>query len=117
MAWMPLDWLRSDTPHEANSPAAKIPPGLCLAGLVVRTVFIVALLLVTLRVSMPQSETIWTAYETPGDLIRFALGLAVSLWVVSQLFTVPKDAQAYRTWLYLGLAAVPFALICVFAVW
>jgi hypothetical protein len=22
MAWMPLDWLRSDTPHEANSPVA-----------------------------------------------------------------------------------------------
>src|SRR5690349_172039 len=116
MAWMPLDWLRSDTPHEANSPPAEIPPGLRIAGTVVRTIFIVALLLVTLRVSMPQSETIWTVYETPGDLIRLALGLAVCIWVVSQLFVVPKDARAYRTWLYLGLAALPFALILVVVV-
>jgi hypothetical protein len=66
---------------------------------------------------MPQSETIWTAYETPGDLIRMALGFVVCLGIVIQLFMAPKDAQAYRTWLYLGLAAVPFALICVFAIW
>jgi hypothetical protein len=117
MAWMPLDWLRSDTPREANSPAANIPLGLRIAGLVVRTIFIVALLLVTLRVSMPQSETIWTVYETPRDLIRLALGLAVCTWAVSQLFVVPKDARAYRTWLYLGLAALPFALILVAVVW
>jgi hypothetical protein len=117
MSWMPLDWLRSDTPREANSPAAEIPPGLRIVGTVVRTVFIVALLLVTLRVSMPQSETIWTAYETPGDLVRLGLGLAVSIWAVSQLFVVPKDARAFRTWLYLGLAAVPFVLILVVVVW
>jgi hypothetical protein len=55
-------------------------------------VFIVALLLVTLRVSMPQSETIWTAYETPGDLVRLGLGLAVCIWAVSQLFVVPNMA-------------------------
>jgi hypothetical protein len=36
---------------------------------------------------------------------------------VAQLFILPKDAQAYRTWLYLGLAAVPFALILVVAAW
>lgn len=75
------------------------------------------MLVVTVRVSMPQSETIWTAYETPGDLVRMTLGLAVCAWIVIQLFTLPKDAQAYRTWLYLGAAAVPFALLCVFAVW
>ena len=83
----------------------------------VRAVFIACLLAITVRVSMPQSETIWTAYETPGDLIRMALGFVVCLGIVIQLFMAPKDAQAYRTWLYLGLAAVPFALICVFATW
>jgi len=39
------------------------------------------------------------------------------LWIAAQLFAVPKDAQAHRTWLYLGLSAVPFALICALAVW
>ena len=117
MSWMPIEWARRATSREAKSPVSKIPNGLRIAGTILRTIFIVAVLLVTLRVSMPQSETFWTAYETPGDLIRLALGLAICVWVVVQLFTVPKDAQAYRTWLYLGLAAVPFALICVFAVW
>ncbi len=117
MSWMPIEWARRVHHPEAKLPVSKIPAGLRIAGTVLRTVFIVSLLLVTLRVSMPQSTTLWTAYETPGDLIRMALGFVVCLWIGIQLFTVPKDAQAYRTWLYLGLAAVPFAVICVFAVW
>jgi len=117
MSWMPIDWLRSDGIRSENSPAGKIPPRLRIAGLIVRTIFIIALLLIVVRVSLPQSETIWTAYDTPGDLIRLLLGLAVCIWAVAQLFILPKDAQAYRTWLYLGLAAVPFALILVIAAW
>ena len=66
---------------------------------------------------MPQSETYWSAYETPGDLVRLVLGIAVCIWLVVQLFRGPRDANGYRTWLYLGLAAVPFALICLIAVW
>jgi TRAP-type C4-dicarboxylate transport system permease small subunit len=85
--------------------------------MLLRAVFIIALVLVMLRVSMPQNETIWTAYDTPGDLIRMALGFAVCIWLVIQLFNMPKDAAGYRTWLYLGLAAVPFALICLVYVW
>ena len=82
-----------------------------------RALFIAALLVVTVRVSSPQSETIWSAYETPGDLIRLALGLLVCVWIVVQMFMVPKDPEGYRTWLYLGLVAVPFAIICAIAVW
>jgi len=84
---------------------------------VLRALFIAALLVVTVRVSSPQSETIWSAYETPGDLIRLALGLLVCVWIVVQMFMVPKDPEGYRTWLYLGLVAVPFAIICAIAVW
>jgi hypothetical protein len=102
---------------EAELPASKVSPALRIAATFLRIVFICVLVAVTLRVSRPQSETIWSAYETPGDLIRMILGLALSVWFVIQLFRGPKDADGYRTWLYLGLAAVPFALICLFAVW
>jgi hypothetical protein len=37
--------------------------------------------------------------------------------MVAHLFILPKDAAAYKTWVYLGLALVPLALIWAFAVW
>lgn len=91
--------------------------GLRLAAIALRTVFILTLLVLAVRVSLPQSETIWSAYETPADLVRMLLGLGLCLWFVILLFQGPRDARGYRTWLYLGLAAVPFALICLWAVW
>ncbi len=100
-----------------KSSGSNLPFGLRVLGVVLRTIFVASLVLVTVRVSLPQNETIWTAYETPGDLIRLALGIAVCMWLALQLFWKPKDPQAYRTWIYIGLATVPFALICVFAVW
>jgi len=72
---------------------------------------------VTARVSLPQSESIWSAYETPGDLIRMALGFAVCLWIIIHLFMLPKDAEGYRTWVYLGLVAAPLAVAFAVAVW
>ena len=45
------------------------------------------------------------------------LGFALCVWFAILLFQGPRDAHGYRTWLYLGLVAVPFALICLFAVW
>ena len=105
-----------------NPPNAKLPASggstmLRLTAVILRAAFILILLVLTIRVSLPQNETIWTAYDTTGDLIRFLLGLAVCLWLGVQLFQGPSDAGGYRTWLYLGLVAVPFALICLFAVW
>jgi hypothetical protein len=98
-------------------PAAKLPTGLRIASIVLRAVFIGALMAIILRVSMPQTASIWSLYETPGDLIRMGLGVAVCVWIVSQFFMAPYDAQSQRTWFYLGLVAVPFALICLIAVW
>ncbi len=97
--------------------APEIPLRLRITGLVLRALFIGILIAVTLRVSSPQTETIWSAYETPADLIRVALGLAACLWILFHLFEMPKDAAAHRTWVYLGLVAVPFALICAIAIW
>jgi len=117
MSLRPVRWARARHPSEADASNSGIPIGLRIVGTLLRTIFIVALIAVTVRVALPQNETVWTAYETPGDLVRMALGLVVCIWVLVQVFIVPKDAQAYRTWIYLGLAAVPFAVICVLAVW
>lgn len=120
MSGMPIgasQWSRRETSPGAKMPASNLPARLHIAGIVLRALFMAAMLVIVWRVSMPQSETIWTVYEMPGDLIRLGLGLAISVWIVIQLFTAPKDTQRYRTWLYLGLAAVPFAWLCVFAVW
>ena len=76
-----------------------------------------ASLVVTVRVSTPQVETIWSVFETPGDLIRVVLGLIASIWIVAHLFMLPKDAERYRTWVYLSLALAPLALACAIAVW
>ena len=94
---------RSETP-EAKLPSAKVSFSLRIAAIVLRTIFICALLALTLRVSMPQNETIWTAYDTPSDLIRLCLGLTVCVWLVFQLFHGPNDVHAYRTW---GLSQAP----------
>jgi hypothetical protein len=102
---------------EANLPAANISPALRFAATVLRTIFIFTLVALSIRVSLPQSETIWSAYETPADLLRLCLGIALCVWFVFLLFHGPNDAHGYRTWLYLGLVAVPFTLICLFAVW
>jgi hypothetical protein len=102
---------------ETKVPVSDVSPRLRIAATFLRTLFVIILLALTVRVSLPQSETIWSAYETPADLIRLLLGLALCIWLAIQLFQGPTDAQGYRTWLYLGLAAVPFAIICLVAVW
>ncbi|HXW48452.1 MAG TPA: hypothetical protein VEK31_03315 [Xanthobacteraceae bacterium] len=106
-----------ENPPDAKLPAPRGSNPLRLTAIVLRTAFILILVVLTLRVSLPQNETIWTAYDTPADLVRLLLGLAVCLWLVFQLFQGPNDANGYRTWFYLGLVAVPFAMICLFAVW
>jgi hypothetical protein len=48
--------------------------GLRVLAIVLRALFMGAFAVVVARVSSPQSETIWSVYETPSDLIRLALG-------------------------------------------
>ena len=117
MSWVPLESTRRVAPQQIEHAAFEIPAGLRMVGAALRIVFIACMLVATLRVSMPQNETIWTAYDTPGDLLRMLLGFAVCIWLVSELFRAPQDAQGYRTWLYFGLVAVPFALICLIVIW
>src|SRR5262249_47023734 len=100
-----------------GTPPSTIPMGLRVLAMALRALFIGALVLVTVRVSSPQSETFSSVYETPGDLIRLALGFGVCLWIVIHLFMLPKDAEGYRTWVYLGLVVAPLALVVAFVIW
>jgi len=101
----------------AKAPAPEISRRLRVAGIILRAIFMFTLLVVTARVSFPQSESIWSAYETPGDLVRLALGLGVGLWIIVHLFMLPKDPEAYRTWVYLGLIVLPFVILVAVATW
>jgi hypothetical protein len=103
--------------RRGEATGSKSPVRLATVSFILRTIFLVSLLIVTIHVSTPQISTIWTIYEAPGDLIRFALGFAICLGIAVQVFMAPKDAHAHRTWLYLGLAMVPFILICIVGIW
>lgn len=102
---------------EQSAPQDQSSTALRVAATILRTIFIFTLLALTVRVSLPQSETIWSAYETPDDLIRMLLGLLLCIWFVALLFRGPRDARGLRTWLYIGVLAEPFVLICLYAVW
>ena len=94
-----------------------MPLYLRIAGLVLRTLLIGIFVVLVARVSSPLNETIWSAYDTPGDLIRVALGLVACLWMLFHVFKLPQDAEAYRIWTYLGIVVVPLALVCVIVFW
>jgi hypothetical protein len=91
--------------------------GIRLGGLIVRSLFILVLAVLTARVASPQIETLSTLLDTPDDLVRVVLGLAVCIWCIVNLFILPKDVEAYRTWLYLGVAVLPLSLLCAVVVW
>jgi FtsH-binding integral membrane protein len=112
-----MDRARQASPSERDPSAPGVSPVLRVLGATLRIAFIACLLVLTVRVSMPQNETVWTAYDTPADLVRLLLGLAVCIWLAVQLFRAPKDANGYRMWTYFGLIGVPFAVICLIATW
>lgn len=94
-----------------------VPKSLWIASVVLRTSFIVTLLILVGHASMPQTQPIWSIYDGLPDLIRLAVGAAMFVWTALQLFALPRDAHAYRTWLYLGLAGTPFLIVCIIGTW
>src|SRR5262245_14683146 len=97
--------------------STRIPVGLRVSAITLRALFVGALVAITVRVSTPQSETLWSVHETRGDLIRLVLGLAVALWIVVHLFTIPKTVAAYKRWVYLGLVMAPISLAAAVVIW
>src|SRR5215475_13075030 len=62
--------------HPSNGEEiAAIPKGRRILAMSLRALVLGALVAMTVHLSSPQSETIWTVHDTPGDLIRLALGL------------------------------------------
>jgi hypothetical protein len=108
----------ADLPVNAGTkPNLQLPFRIWMGGLAVRTLFLVVLTVLTARVASPQTENIRSVFETPGDLVRVTLGFAVCAWFVVNIFIPPKDVEAYRTWLYLGIAVLPLSLLCAIVVW
>ena len=102
---------------KTKAPRSEIPRTIRFGGLVVRTLFIAILIVVTARVAGPQLEHFSSIWETPSDLIRVALGVAVCGWMLVHLFIVPRDPEAYRSWLYLGLIILPLSVLCAIVIW
>ena len=110
-------WAAPENRSDALQPAPNAQPALRGAALTLRAIFICSLVLIMLLVSMPQSETIWTIYDTPLDVVRLLLGVMVSGWLFIQLFRGKRDPDFFRTWVLLGLVAAPFGLICLGYLW
>jgi hypothetical protein len=41
----------------------------------------------------------------------------VCLWIVIHLFMLPRAAEGYRRWVYLGLVVAPLAWAVAIAIW
>jgi hypothetical protein len=109
--------LQADQTPKADEPTSKPSSGVWAGGVAVRTLFLLVLVVLTARVASPQMERLSSIYETPGDLVRVLMGVAVCGWFVVNVFRLPKDGGAYRTWMYMGIALVPLAALCAYVVW
>ena len=88
-----------------------------VTAVAVRSAFVILLVVLVAHLSAPQNETLWSIYETPEDLIRLLIGFLICCVIAWKLFAPPKDIGAYKTWIYLGLTALPLAIIWTLAIW
>lgn len=109
--------LQSNQANGAEKDDRKPDRYIWYGGVAGRTLFLIVLIILTARVASPQIERLTSIYETPGDLIRVLMGVGVCAWFVVNLFKLPRDAGAYRTWMYLGFALLPLSILCAFVVW
>jgi hypothetical protein len=71
-----------------------------IAAVILRSAFLITLLVLTARVSLPQNETIWTD-DTVGDMTRLVLGLLLGVWILYHLFRLPRGGvQGYCAWTF-----------------
>jgi hypothetical protein len=89
-----------------------------IAGVAARSVFLLALVIVTAHVSAPQtSRSIFDAHTSFSDLSLAAIGWGACLGVVIAMFRFSREPEAHRTWLYVGPAMTALLLVCAIAWW
>jgi len=88
-----------------------------ILGLTLRTLFLLLVIAITARVASPQNETLLSAYDTPTDLFRMLIGMAVCIFLIVQIFRYSRDPVDMRKWVPIGLAALPLAVLCALVIW
>jgi hypothetical protein len=96
--------------HPQNDPTASVPHSLRVAGTAVRSIFLLAVMIVTWSITMPQTMTALTHFSL-GDFIRVGIGVSVCAGVIWQLIHLPRDGEAYKTWVYIGAAMAFVGLV------
>jgi hypothetical protein len=86
-------------------------------GLILRTLFLIVVVAMTARVAAPQNETLWSAYDTPTDLLRIIVGAIGCGFVVVQIFRYSRNPADMRRWVPIGLAVLPLTLLCAVVIW
>jgi hypothetical protein len=109
--------LQPNQSNRARRPESWPSRPVWFGGIAVRTLFLIVLTLITARVASPQMEHLTSIYETPGDLIRVLMGVGICSWFLVNLFILPKDPGAYRTWMYIGVAILPLSVLCAVVIW
>ena len=104
-------------PLRGKGPGNDVPTGVRTAGVVLRSLFLIILIVMVARVAAPQHVG-RTWYDVPpGDLIRVVLGFGICALALVDLFILPKEPDAYRTWLNFGVVLVPMLLVFAIAIW
>jgi hypothetical protein len=112
--------LANDSKAAPANPEAHQEPSTALrvAGVTARSIFLLAVIVVTAHVSAPQTMGRLTqALSSPGDVVRVALGAAACLWVAWQLFHFRRSAHDHKTWLMVGPPLTALLVICAIAWW
>lgn len=115
--FQPDEAVRATSRNRARARPQTNSPRLRTAGIISRSLLLIVLGLMAARVSAPQHlGSTW--YDIPrGDFIRGLLGIGFCVWMLVELFILPKDPAAYRTWVYLGVTLLPLGVVCLIVVW
>ncbi|MGA2126292.1 MAG: hypothetical protein ABSG76_09080 [Xanthobacteraceae bacterium] len=85
-----------------------------IAGTLCRSAFLIIIMLVTAHISLPgsMSSAVFT-HLAAADFIRAAIGIAVCVFLLVQLFRRPQDEHGYKAWTLIGLALAAVAVFIV----